>query len=140
MDKKNLAGQTHDALHRNVQQKGWVSTVDVLIALGILTKEGHEDWRHGRVSYLEKVCKANLRQLIAIVKEIQAYAAKNGLYGSWTYYHGWKKHKGLKLRFSKSGEEAIERAYATHYVSAKRTAELKGQDAHSSNGDISKGC
>ncbi|MCD7789043.1 MAG: hypothetical protein LUH55_00465 [Bacteroides thetaiotaomicron] len=31
------------------------------------------------------------------------------------------------LRFSKSGNPKIERAYATHYVDAKRIAELKAE-------------
>ena len=36
-----------------------------------------------------------------------------------------KKGKHRPLRFSKSGNEQLERAYATHYVDQKRIAQLK---------------
>lgn len=49
---------------------------------------------------------------------------------------GTKKKSGqgrktvIPLRFSKSGKEDIERAYATHFVDVKRTEQIKkeGQD------------
>ena len=34
---------------------------------------------------------------------------------SWTAYKSWGKGKKVELRFSKSGEKAIERTYATHF-------------------------
>jgi hypothetical protein len=136
VDKKNLTGQIHNSLYQNICKKGWAAPVDVLLDIGVLTKESYEDWRHGRVPYLEKVCRANLNQLSGIMREIQAYAAKSGLKASWTFYHRWGKHNKQKLQFSKTGKEALERAYATHYVSARRVAELKGQDAHVSGKDV----
>ncbi|MDR2525410.1 MAG: hypothetical protein LBC83_04350 [Oscillospiraceae bacterium] len=50
---------------------------------------------------------------------------KNGLKRSWTCYHQWGQHKERRLRFSKSGDEKIEIAYATHFVDAARIAALK---------------
>ena len=63
------------------------------------------------------------------MKEIRAYARKNDLDPLWTCYHQWGKHKQNRLRFSKSGDEKVERHYATHFVDEKRIAELKAQRA-----------
>lgn len=125
MDNKNLRGQVHNAMYQNLCKKGWVAPVDVLIGMGVLSKEHYEDWRFGRVPYLERECQANLRQLSGIMHEVRVYAMKNGLKPSWTCYHQWGKHKQNRLRFSKSGDEKIEHSYATHFVDEKRIAALK---------------
>ena len=125
MDKKNLTGQVHNAMYQNIRKKGWVAPVDVLMEIGVLSKENYENWRFGRIPFLEKVCQVNLRLLSGIMHEIRAYAGKNGLKPSWTCYHQWGKNNKGKLRFSKTGDEKIERHYATHFVDTKRVAELK---------------
>ena len=48
---------------------------------------------------------------------------KQGLKPSWTDYRKWGKGENPRLRFSKSGDDNIERAYATHYVVQKATDE-----------------
>jgi hypothetical protein len=125
MDKKEPAGQIHNAMYQTIRKKGWVAPIDVLLDIGVLTEEGHENWRFGRVPYLEKVCRVNLRRLSEIMHEIRVYAAKNNLKPSWTHYHQWGKNNKIKLRFSKSGDEKVETRYATHYLDARRIAELK---------------
>jgi len=125
MDKKNLTGQVHNAMYQNIRKKGWAAPVDVLLDIGLLSKSDYENWRFRKVPFLEKVCKANLRQLSGIMHEIRAYAVKNNLKPSWTLYHQWGKNNKRKLRFSKSGDEKVEYHYATHYVDVKRIEELK---------------
>lgn len=125
MDKKNIKGQIHNAMYQNIRKKGWVAPVDVLLDIGVLSKENYENWRGGKVPFLEKVCQVNLKQLSEIMHEMRSYATKNNLKPSWTFYHQSGKNKDRALRFSKSGDEAIERHYATHFVDSKRIAELK---------------
>ena len=87
------------------------------------------------IDYLERVCTVNLRKLSFIMREIRAYAQKSGLKPSVTVYKQWavKKKSGqghkpvIRLRFSKSGDPDIERWYSTHFVDAKKIAELKAQ-------------
>ena len=104
---------------------GIIVPVDVLMSTGVLSKTDYENWRHGKVDYLERVCKVNLRKLSTLMHEIRAFASKNDLKPSWTYYHGWAKNKDAKLRFSKSGDESIERGYATHFISKQTLDTLK---------------
>lgn len=121
----NLKGLVHNAMYQNLKKKGFVAPVDILMEIGVLSKEDYERWRNGQVDYLERVCKVNLKKLSAIMKEARAYARKNRLKPSWTYYHGWGKAKAKKLRFSKSGDKDVEHHYATHFLDSKRISDLK---------------
>jgi len=127
MDNKNLKGQVHNAMYQALREKGWVAPIDVLLGMGVLSQADYENWRFGKVDFLERVCKANLTQLGRIMHEVRVYAAQHGLKPSWTCYHQWGKHKERRLRFSKSGDEKIEHSYATHFVDAKRIAERREQ-------------
>ena len=127
MDNKNLKGQVHNAMYQNLRTKGWVAPVDILLGMGVLSQADYENWRFGKVPFLERVCQANLTQLSRIMHEVRIYAMAHSLKTSWTCYHQWGKHKDRRLRFSKSGDEKIEHSYATHFVDSKRVAELKEQ-------------
>jgi hypothetical protein len=108
-----------------INDKGFAAPVDVLMAVGVLSKEDYERWRFGKVEYLEKVCKINLSKLSTINHEIRVYAGKNDLPPSWTAYVKWGKGKRTPLQFSKNGGEQIERLYATHYVGQNKITEAE---------------
>ena len=100
-----------------LKEKIYISPVDVLIKMDILSVKDYENWRFGRVPYLERVCKTNLNKLSLIIKEIKKYARQRHLKPSWTAYNQWGvKGRKIPLRFSKSGNSSIEESYATHYV------------------------
>jgi hypothetical protein len=101
-----------------------VSAVDVLLHIGMLDKADYENWRMGRVPYLEKVVHGSLGKVSTVVRAMRAACRECGLEESWTDYRKWGKGPKLPLRFSKSGAPEIERAYATHFVS-KRLAKEK---------------
>ena len=130
---KELIGKVHSAVYHQCQQRGYAAPVDVLMDVGVLPMQKYEDWRYGKVSYLEQVCTCNLRKLSFIMSQIRKYAKKSGLKPSFCCYKQWgtKKKNGqgrkpvIPLRFSKSGNPDIERAYATHYVDAKRIERIK---------------
>lgn len=126
MEKKNVAGQVHNAMYQQLNKRGFAAPVDVLLDLGALSKEDYERWRHGKVDYLEQVCKVNLHKLSGIMKEMRAYARKVDLKPSWTCYKQWKCKEKRVLRFSKNSDEKIEKAYATHFL-RKGQSELKDE-------------
>ena len=99
-----------------LNRQGYVSVVDVLVEMQSLTPAHLEDWRFGRVPYLERVVQGNLSKLSAIVREIRRVAEEQGLKPSETVYRKWGKGPKRPLRFSKHGEAHVERAYATHWV------------------------
>ena len=101
--------------------------------IGVLSKQNYEDWRFGKIPYLERVCTINLRKLSFAMHQMRSYAKKAGLQPSFTYYKRWgvKKKGGqghkpvIPLRFSKSGNEDVERWYATHFVDKRRLSQIK---------------
>jgi hypothetical protein len=53
---------------------------------------------------------------------MQEFGKKQGLKESVTYYKKWggKVKETIKLRFSKSGNDCVEKSYTTHYVKSKK--------------------
>jgi len=132
MNNQELSEKVRAACERQIRTRGYIAPVDILMDIGVLTKAKYEDWRFGRVPFLEHVCNTNLSRLSLIMKEIRSYSSKNGYKESFTYYRRWgaKNRSALRntaLRFSKSNTPAIEKAYATHYLCTKRIEELKQQ-------------
>lgn len=132
---KNLNGKIHSSMYHQCQERGYATPVDVLMEIGVLPKKKYEDWRFGRVTYLESVCTVNLRTLSAILHQMRVYAKKTGLKPSFCYYKQWGtkkwdgqgKKKTIPLWFSKSGNPDVEKWYATHFVDIKRLQEIKGK-------------
>ena len=129
MNNTDLDKEVKRLVHQNRYEKGYVCAVDILLQLNCLTKKNYEDWRFGRVDYLEKVCSINLSKLTLINKLIRKYSTELNLKNSWTGYNQFGKGKKRRLRFSKSGDKTIEDRYSTHYVDKDRMIELKDKIA-----------
>jgi hypothetical protein len=125
MNNADLEKEVKRLVHLNSYEKGLVCSVDILLQLDYLTKKDYENWRFGRIEYLEKACNINLSKLTLINKLIGKYSMDLNLESSWTGYNQFGKGIKRKLRFSKSGKKSIEDSYATHYVNKKRIDELK---------------
>lgn len=104
MNNKELHDKVHSAMYELIKEKGVASPVEVLMAIGVLSKEKYEEWRHGRIPYLERICQINLSKLSTINHEIRVYAKKNNLSASWSDYRKGGKGSRTRLRFSKNGD------------------------------------
>jgi hypothetical protein len=93
-----------------------VAPVDVLIGRRLLTPAKLEDWRFGRVPYLEKVIDCNLRRLSRLLQILRFHAHDLKLVPSTTAY--MRRGKGPKqhLRFTKTGDRKLEEVYSLHFV------------------------
>ena len=119
-----ISGKKPDLTHRVTQAaetalagKKFVSSVDVLIGLGWLTDAHLDQWKRGRVDYLERVVNANLNKITSAMKAFHVWARVMGRKPSETKYVAHTRDRHL-LRFSKSGAPEIERRYRTHYLSS----------------------
>lgn len=121
MNEKEVIGAVHNSMYHQLLENGYATAVQVLIDINVLSKEDYEKWRFGKVDYLERVCKVNLTRLGFILHLMQDYGKRQGLKESFTYYKRWgnKGKDTVKLSFSKSGNENVEKRYATHYVKSK---------------------
>jgi hypothetical protein len=81
-----------------------------------LSKEHTEAWRRRRVPYLEQVTEASLGKPSSALRILQSWAQSEGLQPRETIYVSWTPSRH-RLRFTKTGEENLERAYRTHWIS-----------------------
>lgn len=133
MNNQELIAKVNSSMYRQCRDRGFAAPVDVLMDIGVLQKDKYDDWRFGRIPYLERVCMVNLGKLSTVRHQMRVYAQKAGLKPSFCYYKQWgtKKNDGqgrkpvILLRFSKSGDPEVEKWYATHFVDTKRVAEIK---------------
>jgi hypothetical protein len=93
-----------------------VRPVDVLVEMQLLKREHLEDWRRGRVPYLERVINCNLSRLSTLLRILRFHAHDLKLMPSLTVYNRWGDGPKHRLRFTKTGDAKLEKANATHLV------------------------
>ncbi len=93
-----------------------VAPVDVLVRMDLLAPDSLEDWRRGRVSYLEAVATCNLTRLSRLLRILRFHAHDLRLVPSVTAYMRWGKGPKQRLRFTKTGNPRVEEAYARHFI------------------------
>ncbi len=118
-NRNDLITQMNTVSSELLREKGYISFVDLLIRMGKLTKENYEAWRFRKIPYLEKVVTINLSKISILLRALHANGKQGGLRPSIAAYLSWGKGKKIPLRFSKSGDPNIERAYATHFLRPK---------------------
>ena len=125
MNNRDLEKTIKHIISELSDEKGYICSIDVLLGLNYLAKTDYEKWRNGQVEYLEKICQTNLGKLTTINKIIRQVATKMNLEPSLTVYNKFGKGPKQKLRFSKSGDFNIEKAYSTHFLNKYQIEKLK---------------
>jgi hypothetical protein len=96
----------------------FVSAIDILTGIGWLDPGAVERWRRGQIDCLEEAVQAHLPRISEAVRLFQSWATARGLFASETaYVDRTPQHR--TLRFSRSGNPAIEASYRTHWVSSE---------------------
>lgn len=112
--------QTHGNIARiageAVSMRGYATAIDVLLGLGWLSQADLQRWRRGEIPFLEQAVRANLSKISKAMKAFRQWATHSNLCPSYTAYVRHGSGPRAPLRFSKSRDAAIERAYATHFV------------------------
>jgi hypothetical protein len=93
-----------------------VAPVDVLVSMGLMRPEHLAEWRRGQIAYLERVIACNLSRVSRILRILRFHAQDLNLKPSFTVYNRHGKGPKQRLRFSKTGDPNLEKAYATHLV------------------------
>jgi hypothetical protein len=86
MNNKDLEKKVKQFASELAYKKGYVCSVDVFIALGYITESDYQNWRFGKIPYLEKVCKFNLHKLSTVNRLIRKYSSEWNLEKSWTEF------------------------------------------------------
>ena len=106
-----------------VRERGFVAPIELFIRMQLLSPESVEHWRRGRIPYLEKVITCNLSKASRILRILRMHAHDLDLKPLPTVYKRWTKGPRTLLRFSRTGDRALEAAYARHFLSP-------GKDGH----------
>lgn len=93
-----------------------VSAIDVLVGIGWLDPGAVERWRRGQIDCLEEALQVNPSRIFEAMGHFRSWAITKGLFASPTDYLA-RTPRRQTLRFSRSGDAAIEAAYRTHWVS-----------------------
>jgi hypothetical protein len=123
MGHEELSKKVISVASRVLHDKQYVSSIDILLGLGYLSPSILEDWRRGKFSYLEQRLQANLNKLSFAMKYFRQWAQAQGLLPRETAYVQKACSRTIHLKFSKSGNEIIEKHYRTHYISPVLTAQ-----------------
>lgn len=91
MQDSELMEKVQSSIDHQCQTRGYAAPVDVLMDVGVLDKRKYEDWRTGKILYLESVCTCSLHQLSLIMKLIRSYAQKAGYRLSYCYMSRFSK-------------------------------------------------
>jgi hypothetical protein len=103
----------------------YVSAIDVLSGMGLLTPKHVDDWRKGRIDFLERMIQGNLRKISSTMAIFRRWAKEKGLTPSETGYVRRTRSGRVALQFSKSGDAGIEKNYRTHYISPSLSEQKK---------------
>ena len=115
-NRTKLADRVIKAAEAALAAQHYAAPVDVLVGLGWLDGGTVKRWRQGQVDYLERVVQTNLSRISEAMKLFRSWATTKGLSPSETHYVA-RTPRRQALRFSKSGNPAIEKLYRTHWVS-----------------------
>lgn len=106
-----------------IWETGYASPLDLFLKMEKITPKLVEEWRFGRIPYLERVL--SLGQLSFIMKEFRKMVKEMDLKESYTTYMSWGKGTKRPLRFSKSGDSQVECHYSTRYIKPREVEKVK---------------
>jgi hypothetical protein len=135
-----LGRRVAQAAERALEAHRYVTPIDVLIGLGWLHPVHLDVWRRRRVEDLETLIQVGPEKIASALELLRRWATARGLVPDEAQYLARTRARET-LRFSSSGEEAIERAFRTRWLSPGLTdherERLSEQDRPSEHKDRS---
>lgn len=115
-NRKTLAERVTRAVELALAESDYVTCIDVMVGIGWLDAGAVKRWQQGQVDSLEQLVQVNSQRLAEALGLFRAWASGKGLRPSETAYVA-RTPRRQTLRFSSSGDAAIEQSYRTHWVS-----------------------
>jgi hypothetical protein len=131
-NRKTLNDRVVRAAEAALAAQKYVSSIDVLVGIGWLDPGAVKRWRQGQVGYLEAAVQTNLSRISEAMQLFRSWAGAKGLIPSETAYVA-RASSRPHLRFSKSGNPAIEKLYRTHWVSPELSENKRKRLAESAS-------
>jgi len=126
--KITLTNYRHDRYYARIvkatedllREKGFVAPIELFIRMDLLSPASVENWRRGRIPYLERAIQCNLSKANRILRILRMHAHDLDLKPVPTVYKRWTRGPRTLLHFSKTGDRAVEKAYARHFLSPEK--------------------
>lgn len=131
-DRVPLADRVAKAAEAALAARHFVSAIDILVGIGWLDPRAVERWRRGQIDCLEEVVRTNLPRISEAMQQFRSWATARGLSASQTAYVA-RTPRRQTLRFSRSGNPAIETSYRTHWVSPELSEKKRERLAEKAN-------
>jgi hypothetical protein len=93
-----------------------VRPIDVLVGMQLLNRDDLQAWRCGRIPYLGQVIRCNLTRLSRLLRILRFHVHDLKLVPSATAYLHHGSGPKQRLRFTKTGDAKLEKAYSTHFI------------------------
>lgn len=103
-----------------------VSVIDILLGIGWIDFGTVQRWRQGQIDCLEHAIQTKPARIAQAITLLRAWASEKGLAGSPTEYIARTPQRQV-LRFSRSGNPAIEEQYRTHWISTALPEKVREQ-------------
>jgi len=110
-NQSKLESRVRRAAEAALSRQKYVSAIDVLCGMGLLATPHVDDWRRGRVDFLERVIQGNLHKISSSMAIFRHWAMEKGLEPCETGYVRHTRGGILALQFSKSGDPEIEKVF-----------------------------
>jgi hypothetical protein len=115
-NKEPLEARVVRAAEAALAAQGYAGAIDMLLGIGWLPPSVVEEWRRGQIDCLERAIQTNPARIAQALTLLRAWAAAKDLKASETDYVARRPERPT-LRFSASGDPAIDSQYRTHWVS-----------------------
>ena len=125
MSKPPLETRVVHAAEAALLQQHYVSAIDVLCGIGWLLATQVEDWRKGRLDFLERVIQGSWEKNAFALKTLERWATEKGLNPTETEYVRVSRGATVALQFTAGGLAEIEKRYRIHYVSPALSEQKK---------------
>jgi hypothetical protein len=125
--KETLEERVIRAAEAALARQDYVSAIDVLTGIRLLEPSHVEAWRKGRLDFLEDAIQGNPKKILLAMDTFHRWAEAKGLLPRDTDYVRSARTGTVDLRFSQSGDPAIEKSYRAHYISPVLTERKQEQ-------------
>lgn len=118
MSRKNrvsLVDRIAKAAAASLAARHFVSAIDVLVGIGWLDPGAVERWRRRQIDCLEEVVQVSPQRIAEVLLLLRSWATAQCLSANPTAYVA-RTPQRQTLRFSRSGNPAIEASYRTHWI------------------------
>lgn len=121
MARKNrtpLVDRVNNAAEASLADHEYVSAIDVLVGIGWLDPGAVQRWRQGQIECVEAVVQTRPERTSEALRLFRYWADAKGLTASETDYVARTPGRQA-LRFSETGDPAVEKLFRTHWVSSE---------------------